>query len=108
MKYGINLKFETIVQIFRKIIQRIIQGYCYKAFILLGGDFEKHKRMSSKIYPKKWPQNGPLSCYVFVCSASARKFLSFKSTHPLIFSLKQQLLRTFTSKFIAFSMNLIK
>ena len=47
-----NLKFETIVQIFRKIIQ-------LNAVIIL----KTTKEYYWKNDLKKWPQNGPLSCY---------------------------------------------
>ena len=48
-----NLKFETIVQIFRKIIQ-------LNAVIILKSTNE----ILSKKFLKKQPQNGPLSRYV--------------------------------------------
>ena len=49
-----NLKFETIVQIFRKIIQ-------LNSVINLESANEYYR----KNYLKKWPQNGPLSSYLF-------------------------------------------
>ena len=48
-----TLKFETILQIFQKIIQLFKCSH----------HFEKHQQILSKNYLKKWPQNGPLSCY---------------------------------------------
>ena len=48
-----NLKFETIVQIFRK-----------KNTTKCSHHLEEHQWILLKNYLKKWPQNGPLSCYV--------------------------------------------
>ena len=59
LKYGMNLKFETIVQIFRKIILQ-------KAVIILKSANEYYRKMISKsglkmdLYPamRKTPSNG--------------------------------------------------
>ena len=53
LKHGMNLKFETIIQIFRKIIQ-------LNAVIILKSINEYYR----KFILKKWLQNGPLSCFV--------------------------------------------
>ena len=52
LKYGMKLKFKTIVQIFRKTIQ-------LAAVVILKSTNEYHPK---KIL-KTWSQNGPLSCY---------------------------------------------
>ena len=59
MKYGINLKFETIVQIFRKIMQ-------LNAVIILKSTNEYYRKIISKSGPKMdlYPAMGLGICYL--------------------------------------------